>query len=421
MSVDIVPTNQTNTDFGYESVKLEFKNGPPRWVAPRDLSFLFVAFAFIVVMLGTTLPTPLYVFYQRKLGFSTFMSTMIFSAYSFGVLVALILFGRASDTVGRRPILLLGLVCSFLSSSVFLGANELTALFVGRVFSGLSAGIFTGTATATLVDLTEQGGSEHASLVATLANMGGLGLGPLMAGLLAEYYPSPLLLPFKFHLGLLLFATIGLWVIPEPILTKNRLKFSIVRLAIPLSMRSIFIKAATAGFAGFAVLGLFTAVVPLFLSKLLMQTSPALSGYMACSIFVASAIGQITLGRSLGNLAIPVGCALLMIGMVFFSTSLITGSIVFLSSTAIVAGLGQGVILRASIAAINEKAPQEKRASIASSFFLILYLAISLPVIGVGFGADIVGFRFAGIFFSCVVIFLSVIALIAILHTKRIQ
>ena len=62
-------------------------------------------------------------------------------------------------------------------------------LFVGRILSGLSAGLMTGTATATLTELITAG--RQASLVATAANMGGLGLGPLIAGLFAQYLPHP--------------------------------------------------------------------------------------------------------------------------------------------------------------------------------------------------------------------------------------
>jgi MFS family permease len=57
--------------------------------------------------------------------------------------------------------------------------------------SGLSAGLMTGTATATLTELVPASASRRASLVATAANMGGLGLGPLIAGLFAQYAPHP--------------------------------------------------------------------------------------------------------------------------------------------------------------------------------------------------------------------------------------
>src|SRR5688572_10549931 len=104
-------------------------------------------------MLGTTLPTPLYPAYQQEIGFSSLVVTVVFAVYAFGVITSLLLFGSASDQVGRRPTLLVGLGLSAASAVCFLAASALGELIIGRVFSGLSAGLFTGTATATLVDL----------------------------------------------------------------------------------------------------------------------------------------------------------------------------------------------------------------------------------------------------------------------------
>src|ERR1700679_1356051 len=101
-------------------------------------------------MLGTTLPTPLYGLYQEQLGFSELMVTVIFATYAVGVIASLLLFGRLSDEIGRRGALLPGLALSALSAVAFLLAHGLAPLLVGRLLSGLSAGIFTGTATATL-------------------------------------------------------------------------------------------------------------------------------------------------------------------------------------------------------------------------------------------------------------------------------
>jgi MFS family permease len=115
------------------------------------------ALAVAVAMLGTTLPTPLYGLYRQQFGFSELMITVIFATYAAGVIASLLLFGRLSDQIGRRRVLLPGLVLSALSAVCFLTASGLPLLLTGRVLSGLSAGIFTGTATATLIDLAPGG------------------------------------------------------------------------------------------------------------------------------------------------------------------------------------------------------------------------------------------------------------------------
>ena len=119
----------------------------------RTVAFWLTALLFAATMLGTTLPTPLYALYERQWGFGAGMVTVVFSTYAAGVLAALLLAGRSSDQVGRRPVLAAGLGISAVSTVVFILAPSLGWLFVGRVLSGLSAGLVTGTATAALTDL----------------------------------------------------------------------------------------------------------------------------------------------------------------------------------------------------------------------------------------------------------------------------
>jgi hypothetical protein len=59
-----------------------------------------IAYVFAVTMLGTTLPTPLYVIYQSQWHFSTSLITLIFATYAVGVLVALLI--RANGSAVRQ-------------------------------------------------------------------------------------------------------------------------------------------------------------------------------------------------------------------------------------------------------------------------------------------------------------------------------
>src|SRR5699024_7007291 len=117
----------------------------------RRFAFGFVTFAFLVVMLGTTLPPPLYPLYQAQFGFSELMITVIYAVYAAGVIAALILVGSWSDQIGRRPMLFGAVALSTGSAVAFLVGGGLVPLLIGRVLSGLSAGIMTGTATVAVV------------------------------------------------------------------------------------------------------------------------------------------------------------------------------------------------------------------------------------------------------------------------------
>src|ERR1700724_1655759 len=104
-------------------------------------------------MAGTTLPTPLYGLYRVQIGFSELMVTVVFAVYALGVIAALLVAGDFSDILGRRPVLLFALGLAVLSAVCFLFEDGLPLLFVGRLLSGFSAGLFSGAATAAVLEL----------------------------------------------------------------------------------------------------------------------------------------------------------------------------------------------------------------------------------------------------------------------------
>ena len=390
----------------------------PRAALGRRGGFAATAYAFAVVMLGTTLPTPLYASYRVEFGFSELMVTVIFATYAVGVIAALLLFGGLSDQIGRRRALLPGVLFSALSAVVFLIANDVGALLVGRVLSGLSAGIFTGTATATLLDFAPPEGRGRATLVATAVNMGGLACGPLLAGLLSEFAGSPLRLTFFVDLGLLVPAAVLIWAMPETVRHEGAVRLRPQRLRVPPEVRGVFVRAALAAFAGFAVLGLFTAVAPGFLGELLNIDNHATVGVVVFGVFASSLLGQASLERISGRVALAAGSATLIAGMAVFALGLAVSSLALLVAGGLVAGFGQGMSFRAGLTAVNLAAPEDHRGEVASSFFVVAYVAISLPAVGVGVLGELAGLRSAGLIFAAIVAALALTVLVLLTRDR---
>nr|WP_265737685.1 MFS transporter [Peterkaempfera bronchialis] len=368
---------------------------------------MVAAYAFAVAMSGTTLLAPLYGLYQKQLGFSDLMITVIFAVYAAGVIAALLLFGRLSDGLGRRPVLLAGLVLAALSAVCFLLEGGLPALFTGRVLSGLSAGLFTGTATVAVVELAPEPRRNAAMLLATVANMGGLGSGPLLAGILAQYAPQPLRLVFFVNLALVAVAVVGVLLIPETVQAGQTVPLRPRRLRVPPAIRSTFVPAAAAGFAGFAMLGLFTSVAPSFLHQVEGVDNLAASGAVVCAVFAASTAGQLLMPAFGVHRALIWGCAVLAAGMAAIIASLATSVLALLVLGAVVSGAGQGLSFRAGVTVVGEQSPPDQRAEVTSALFVVLYVAISIPVVGVGALAVVAGLRSAGLVFSACVALLA--------------
>ena len=385
----------------------------PETKTKTRLAFGMLAYAFAAIMVGTTLPTPMYALYGEQMHFAVLTTTVIYATYAGGVLFALLAFGRWSDAIGRRPVLLAGVVFAVASAAVFLVAHSVSMLLVGRVLSGLSAGIFTGTATAAVIEAAPENWRTRAAAVATVANIGGLGTGPLLAGLLVEYAPGPLHLSFIVHIVLALLAGAAVLIVPE---TSQRTgSIGVQRLSVPAEVRAVFVIAALAAFAGFAVTGLFTAVAPSFLSQVVGITNHAVAGLIACSIFAASAMAQVAARTMNPQRAVAIGCAILVAGMVILAVALHFSSLAGLIAAAVVSGIGQGISFSRGLAAVAERTPPGRRAEVSSTYFVVAYVAISLPVVGEGLAARRLGLQTAGVTFAIAVAILSIVCLAAIL------
>ncbi len=350
----------------------------------RRVGFWLLAFVFAAAMLGTTLPTPLYVIYQAQWHFSAAMVTVIFAAYAAAVLATLLLAGRSSDQAGRRPVLAVALGLSALSTVAFIFAPDEGVLLVGRVLSGISAGLMTGTATATLTELIPATAGRRASLVATAANMGGLGLGPLIAGLFAQYAPHPTTLVFEVYLVILAVAGLSLRFVPETISPRQRPALRFAGLGIPEQGRGQFIAAAVAAFAAFALLGLFSSLVPGFIGGVLHQGSHAVQGAVVFGMFAVGTVTQVALSRFNSRRVVLAGLGLFLVALALIVAALAQAAMgLFLAGT-VVGGVAVGAIFLGSLATANRLAPPERRGHAISAFFVACYAGLIIPVVGVG-------------------------------------
>ncbi len=158
------------------------QGGPSPWISLVPIaSVIFAAFG------ASVLVTPLYPLFQQKFGISEIVLTLIYAAYVIGNVVSLLFLGRLSDQVGRKVVSLPGLGLTAVGVVVFLFAGSIVSLFFGRLIVGLSVGVLSGTGTAWLA---ERAGRQRATVMATVANLGGVAFGPLLGGVLACWVPA---------------------------------------------------------------------------------------------------------------------------------------------------------------------------------------------------------------------------------------
>jgi MFS family permease len=390
--------------------------GRTRPAAPRQAAFWLLAFVLTAAMLGTTLPTPLYDIYQAKWHISAAMVTVIFAVYAVAVLATLLVAGRSSDQAGRRPVLAVALGASALSTVAFILAPDVAVLLVGRILSGLSAGLMTGTATATLMELIPASASRRASLVATAADFAGLALGPLIAGLLAQYAPHPTTLVFEVYLAVLAVAGLSLLLVPETVSPRRRPAVRFAGLGIPEQGRDEFLAAAAAAFAAFALIGLFASLAPGFLADVLHQGSHAVQGAVVFLLLAVATATQVALARLRSRLVVLAGLGLFLVALALILTALSDSAMALFLAGTVVSGTAVGAIFLGSMATANRLAPPGRRGQVISAFFVACYAGLIIPVVGVGVLSEFTGIFPAVLAFS---LLLAALCLFCIASIRR--
>jgi predicted MFS family arabinose efflux permease len=355
-----------------------------------------------VLFMGSTLLTPIYDVYRTRYGFSAFVLVLLYAVYVIGNLLALLLFGRLSDQIGRKPIVLAALGLAATSAAMFLAARSLPWLFVARIISGLAVGMGSGTATAWITEFTPVERRPRAASLMTGFNFIGLALGPLLAGPLVEYAPHPLRLPFAIYVAVAVFTALLVATQVETVADKAVPTFA-VRLGVPAGVRAAFIAPAASGFAAMAVVGFYAALGPTTIRNDIGIADRALISLIVAELFIVAAAVIFTTQRWQARWAMLTGLAATPIGMALLVLAQRTASLIALLAGTAVCGIVGALGYRGGLAVANALAPAEQRAEVASAFFICCFCGNAVPIIGVGALTHMYGPRYADLAFAIVV------------------
>lgn len=346
--------------------------------------FWVIAAAFLVVISYAAVPTPLYAIYQARNGFSTFTITIIFAAYAAGVMLSLYLAGHVSDWLGRRRVILAAITIELLSAVLFLVWTDLAGLLVARFVTGIGVGILTATATAHLSELrlAANPGSDprRASTVSTLVNIGGIGVGPLVGGILAQWVTMPLVTPFVVFLVLLALVAVAVAFVPETVeRSEERRAYRPQRLGLPRTSRGTFFSAAALAFSAFALFGIFTSLAPSFIVGTLHETSRFVAGGVVFAVFGAAAVAQVLTNRLNSRSQLRLAAALMTVGQIGLAASVLVVSLPTFLVAGIIAGAGGGIAFRSAVGVAASLAAPSSRGEVLAVVFLIGYAGMAVP------------------------------------------
>jgi len=150
--------------------------------SPRRGPLLVVFFTVLLDLLGFGMVLPLLPFYAQEFGAGPFGVTLLFASFSLAQFVFAPLWGRLSDRVGRRPVLLVSITGAVAAYGLFALARSFTILLIARTASGIAAANYS-IGQAYVADVTPP--EERAKGMGMLGAAFGLGfvLGPVLGGL----------------------------------------------------------------------------------------------------------------------------------------------------------------------------------------------------------------------------------------------
>jgi MFS family permease len=345
---------------------------------------LGAATVLMLMFMGATLPAPLYLIYRDELHFSQVTLTLIYAVYFASAVLTAFFLGRLSDQVGRRAAILFAIGVSLISTVLFVFADSIPVLFLARILSGFAISLAAGAGTAWVAELCDNR-CTGASLTAGFT-LAGLGLGPFLAGILAQFTREPLTLPFLALMVLALAAAVITLLVPEtmkrPVRRLRELSLR-PRIGVPRALIAAFTAPAITVFATFSLLGFYSALTPSLLEQALHLHSHAISGGIIFELYAVAALVLVLTQWLSARAAMLAGLALLIPALALLALAPRDHSLPLLLVGSAVGGAAVGLGYRGSLQLINELAPGTHRAEVVSTFLMFCYLGVSLPVVGI--------------------------------------
>jgi MFS family permease len=380
--------------------------------------FWAVAYAYLIVMAVATLPSPLYGLYRIRDHLSALMITVVFAIFAGGTIAALLGDRFLAARVGRRRVMLGSVATMMIAAGLLAAWKALPGLLLGRFITGLAVGLASGTAITYLIELRLRAkpgpaSAARAQVIGTAVTVGGLGIGPLIAGCLAQWVGQPLVVPYLVFVGLGAIALVGLWPVPETAAPETAApETAAPETAAPIAQAPVSAAPASAApgsanvpagsrrparlpvpaaaaagtLAAFAANGLFAGLSGLFLATTLHHPSHALSGLTLFVVFTCGVLSQLATARLAAPRVLAIGMTSMLAGLVLLvaSVRLATPSLpLFLVAGGLI-GAGSGAVFKGTTGLVLAASPPESRIAMTSALVIALYVGLSVPVIGAG-------------------------------------
>lgn len=364
---------------------------PPPAPAPATWWVWLAAWPVTAVFVLSNAATPLYVLWQRDIGFSKGTLTVIFAFYIVGLLGSLLVSGVVSDRLGRKPVLLPALALALAACGIFATAGSVAALIAARLFTGIAVGAVVSAGMAAVTDVAGPDRRRLAALLASCAMVLGAGLGPFLAGLLSQYAPGPTVTVFAVEAALLVTAALVVLRMPTGRPTSSGAGAWIRLPSVPRAGRTPLLLGICVFGPGITATSFVLSLGPSLLAGLLGTTSRVTAGGMAFAMFLAAAGAQFAARRLGRRTMLLAGAGSTAAAAVVLVIAVQAASVPALVAAALLAGAGQGMGQLGGLSLLNSSVPAHRLAEANAAMNLGGYLMAGTLPVAAGYLSDAIG------------------------------
>lgn len=352
----------------------------PRATIPNPGAFVVAACSLVLIFAAAGTPIPLYNLYRAQDGITNAGLGFISVGYFVAAAASLLLLGRLSNHLGRRPLAIMALASAALSCVTLILAKGLGALFVARALQGLACGVASSALGAYVVDTAPVRPRWLAALITGSAPMVGIPIGAIACGALAEYGPAPRILIYEITAATLALCVGLVALCPETMQRRSGALRSLrPRIEVPKGSERLLVAAGAAFVATWALGGFYQAFGPSVVAEYLGAPSPLSAAAVFSAFMVLFPVGGPLAGRLAPVAALRIGMVVFLIAVAGIVASMHKGSLVSFILATLLAGAANGVASTGAIRALLARTTPEERAGLLSSIYLISYSGAAIP------------------------------------------
>jgi MFS family permease len=341
-----------------------------------------VAFLLFSAGWGANHFATLLVVYRRDLGFSSSALGLLFGAYAVGLVPGLVLAGRASDERGRRAVVLPASLLAIGASTVLaFGSHGFSVLLAGRLMFGVAMGSIMGPGSVWVQELSSPGLGPRR---ATLALSAGFGIGPLVSGVVAEFLPAPMVLPYVVHALVMSAGVVGVRPVPETAMQHasapvpdgeahdaprgfGRRELAVLAGLLPVAPWAF-------GFAAITV-AIVPGVMRSHVARPVLYSAFVIVTTLLSGVFVQPLTARV--GRLADRLGLGVGA--MGTALAAHAVTVVSPRLVF--AAAVLVGAGYGLVMTTGLREVSERVAKRERGTAVGVYYVLTYIGFALPFV----------------------------------------